>query len=88
MLIIGLSVIKGLYLFNGLDGTPTKFPYFFLDYVNNGWFTWSSNIYELGVFYWILIMIVFVLVVSMLIRFIQKKFAQTEVYKKFIKTLP
>lgn len=88
VLIIGLSMIKGLYLFNGLDGTPTKFPYFFLDYVNNGWFTWSSNIYELGVFYWILIMIVFVLVISILIRFIQKKFAQTEVYKKFIKTLP
>ena len=72
-LIIGLSTIKNLYLFDTLDGAPTKFPYFFLNYIENGWFTLSSNIYELGTFYWFIIMIIFVALISVIIRFGQRK---------------
>ena len=88
LLIIGLSTIKNLYLFNNLDGTPTKFPYFFLNYIDNGWFNLSSNIYELGTFYWFIIMIIFVIVISTIVRFIHKKIAKADFYKKYLKTLP
>lgn len=87
-LIIGLSTIKDVYLFSNLDGTPTKFPYFFLDYINNGWFTLSSNIYELGTFYWVIIMVVVVVIISLVLRFAQKKISQTNFHQKYIKTLP
>lgn len=40
-------------MFEGIGGVSTRFPYFFMDYKANGWFTLSSNIGETGVFYWI-----------------------------------
>lgn len=49
-----LSLDKGREgLFEGIGGTSTRFPYFFMDYETNGWFTLSGNIGEIGVFYWI-----------------------------------
>lgn len=88
IIIVGLSTIEDLYLFNDLDGTPTKFPYFFLNHIDNGWFTLSSNLYELGTFYWFIIMIIFVIVISLVIRFLQSKIIQTNFYKRYVKTLP
>lgn len=40
-------------LFESIGGGSGRFPYFFMDYETNGWFTLSSNIGKLGVFYWI-----------------------------------
>lgn len=82
ILIIGLSLIPDLYLFNNPDGTPSKFPYFFLNYIKNGWFTLTSNVAALGTFYWFIILIILVVIISQIIRFLQKKISQTKFFHR------
>lgn len=62
ILILSTAVPKPLFM--GFDGKPSKFPYFFLDYINNGWFDIGSDISKLGTFYWLLIAITLVLGIS------------------------
>lgn len=71
-LIIALSLaLPEAYLFDGIDGTPSKVPYFFLDYVNNGWFTLGGG-QTFGVFYWVLIAIALVLLFGFALLALQK----------------
>lgn len=44
--------------------TTSKVPYFFMDYEANGWFTVSNGFFGLGVFWWIVILVVVVLAYS------------------------
>lgn len=66
-------LIGRIFDFKYLDGSIA--PYFFLDYEKNGWFTINQD--QLGVFYWILIMIaivsIFGIVYSFLMTIRQKK---------------
>lgn len=50
-------------------GGNLKFPYFFLDFEQNGWFTIGNNI---GVFYWIIILLVFITGLCYLFYFLMK----------------
>ena len=86
LFIIVLSIVSSNdYIFDGMDGAPSRFPYFFLDYINNGWFTLTGNIAKLGTFYWFLISLVLVVAISQLLRFVQRKISQSEFHEKYIK---
>lgn len=52
--------------FKYIDGADA--PYFFLDYTKYGWFTISKD--GLGVFYWVVILIVFVALIGILYSFL------------------
>lgn len=85
LFIIVLSIVStNDYIFDGMDGSPSRFPYFFLDYINNGWFTLTGNIAKLGVFYWFLISLVLVIVIGQLLRFTQRKIFQSKFYTIYI----
>lgn len=58
--------------FWGMDHQPSKVPYFFLDFENNGWFTVNQGIWKLGTFWWLLIAVVLVLCISFLLHFLHK----------------
>lgn len=82
--IILLSMITtNDYLFDGIGGVPSKFPYFFLDYINNGWFTLTSDISKLGTFYWLIISVVLVMIISQLLRYTQNKVTKSKWYEKY-----
>ena len=66
-----LSLISSTGFFKILNGEPSKFPYFFLDYEKNGWFS-LGNMFELGVFYWIIIICLLSLVISKLLLKLKK----------------
>lgn len=76
------------FLFDGIDGTPSRFPYFFLDYINHGWFTLTDNIAELGTFYWLLIGFILVIVISRILRYVQKKAVQSNFYRSRLQDNP
>lgn len=60
-------------LFEGMGGGSTRFPYFFMDYETNGWFTFSGNIGELGVFYWIAVGLLLTFALSAGLLWLKKK---------------
>lgn len=69
-----LSLISEKGLFMGIDGLPSKAPYFFLDYTSNGWFTLSNNIFKIGSFYWIVFCVFLTILIARLyLRVIPKK---------------
>ena len=69
-----LSLISEKKLFIGLDGTPSKVPYFFLDYITNGWFTLSNNLFKIGSFYWIMFCVILTILIARLyLKIISKK---------------
>lgn len=39
-------------------------PYFFLNYQTNGWFNLSGGFFRIGVFYWIIIVLIIILLIS------------------------
>lgn len=79
LFIIVLSMVStDDYLFDGLGGVQSRFPYFFLDYINNGWFTLTSGMAKLGTFYWILIGLILVIIISQVLRYIQRKILQSK----------
>lgn len=53
-------------IFKNFDGTASRFPYFFLDYEVNGWFTLNKGFFGLGTFYWIIIISIIVILISKL----------------------
>lgn len=55
------------------SGNSSKYPYFFFDYETNGWFTIGNGFFGLGTFYWILILITIVILISKLFIFLNKK---------------
>ena len=60
-------------------GGGQRFPYFFLDFLTNGWFNIGDG--KFGVFYWIVILILYVIGLSFLIMFI-KNIIKKKVEKK------
>lgn len=64
-------------LFEGIGGTSTRFPYFFMDYETNGWFTLSRSPGELGVFYWIAAGLLLTLGLSAGLLGLKRKIPQT-----------
>ncbi len=59
------------YASNITFGGNLKFPYYFLDFETNGWFTITSK--TIGVFYWIIILLIYVTLLSLLIFSIKNK---------------
>ena len=59
------------YASNITFGGNLKFPYYFLDFETNGWFTIQSK--TIGVFYWIIILLIYVTLLSLLIFSIKNK---------------
>ena len=59
-----LTKINSESLFWGFEGSKNRFPYFFMDYETNGWFSLSKNIWKLGFFYWFLIIFIVVVLIS------------------------
>lgn len=85
LFIIVLSMVStNDYLFDGIGGIPSRFPYFFLDYISHGWFTLSGNMVELGAFYWILIGFILVIIISRILRYVQRKIFQSAFYRRYI----
>ena len=58
-------------------GRGAKVPYFFLDYYANGWFTIGNG--KLGVFWWIWIVVVIVVGISLLLMW-----GKNAIYKKLV----
>ncbi len=55
-IIIGMSFITDAALFGSMaSGQMQRFPYFFMDYETNGWFTLTKDFTRLGAFYWVII---------------------------------
>lgn len=85
LFIIILSVVStNDYLFDGIGGVQSKFPYFFLDYINNGWFTLTRDISKLGTFYWFIICLIFTIIISQALLYIQRKVSRTNLYENYI----
>ena len=63
--------------FTGIKFNGGNFvPYFFLDYKINGWFTFQPGV--IGVFYWIIVQLILVLLISLVLIFflkIRKKYS-------------
>lgn len=62
------------YLFDGLGG-PSRFPYFFLDYIRNGWFTLAADPARLGVFWWVAPALLLTYALSRFLLFLHRKLA-------------
>lgn len=71
--ILALAALVDPPLFEGLDGTPSKFPYFFMDYTANGWFTWGRGAAGLGVFYWLLLLLALTAALGWLLRRLRRR---------------
>lgn len=68
-----LANISTTNIFRDFDGSASKFPYFFLDYETNGWFTLDNGFFGLGTFYWIIIVSSIVIIISKLFLLIKSK---------------
>ncbi|MEG1527561.1 MAG: hypothetical protein RR248_02445 [Clostridia bacterium] len=59
---------------SGIDfGNGAIVPYFFLDYVTNGWFKIGDG--KLGVFYWIIILVIIVIGLAYLLMLLKNRIA-------------
>lgn len=66
-------VYTGEKLFMGSNGVPTNFPYFFLDYHQNGIFTLGKSFFEIGLFWWSFIMTITVLILANVYIYLNNK---------------
>lgn len=71
-----ISLVSSNTCLFGKGYACSSFPYFFMDYQKNGWFTLSSNIASLGVFYWVAIIFIAVLIMSKILLLLNNKFSQ------------
>lgn len=62
-----VAKINPVGIFKNFDGTTSKFPYFFLDYETNGWFSITNDFFKVGTFYWIIIIFCVILLISVLL---------------------
>ncbi len=67
-----LVIISNTAFFRTIDGFA-YFPYFFMDYKTNGWFSLSNEIWKLGTFWWFAILFVLGLNLGYLILLANKK---------------
>ena len=71
-------------IFAGTDfGDGAKAPYFFLDFKTNSWFNIVNG--QLGTFYWIIIIAVFVLLISLLLLWIKLLISKKVRWRKNVK---
>lgn len=51
-------------LFGSMDGSFSRFPYFFMDYETNGWFRFNGSMWNMGFFYWFVLLFIVVILIS------------------------
>lgn len=59
-------------VFDGIDGKPSKFPYFFLDHETNGWFALGEDPQRWGTAWWLLLLSALTLLLGRLLERRQK----------------
>lgn len=69
-IVLSNILVKEIFV---MGNTVSKFPYFFMNYIENGWFNISLDVFKMGTFYWVFIIAILVIGSSKLLLYFNQK---------------